>query len=98
MRGMSVTMPTPSVMVTFERVVQVGSRGAIGVTVWAAASRGTRSAAEKMERNPAATIVSLIRIPGAFSTASWRARLDGPGRAWEPSRTEARADARYRLT
>ena len=55
-------------MVTFETVVQVPSRGAMAATggTCAAASRGTRSAVEKMERNPAATIVSLIRIPGAL--------------------------------
>jgi hypothetical protein len=49
-------------------VVMVESRGAIAATggTCAAASRGIKSAVEKMERNPAATIVSLIRIPGAL--------------------------------
>ena len=69
MRGISVTRPTLITMVTSERVLHVPSRGAMGATtVCAAASPGARSAAEKTQ-NPAATIVSLIRIPGAFQ---WR--------------------------
>ena len=53
---------------TFDTVPQVASRWTIGGTggSCAAASRAGSSTAEPMERNPAATIVSLIRIPGAF--------------------------------
>ena len=52
-------------MVTFETMSQFLSRATTGGADCAAASRGA-SVAAVSESKPAATIVSLIRIPGAF--------------------------------
>src|SRR5262245_43990137 len=69
MRGINVTVAAPTTMVTLETMSQFLSRtgeGFVGMPC-AAASRGASTAAV-IEKNPAKTIVSLIRIPGAFSS------------------------------
>jgi hypothetical protein len=60
-------MPTSISIVTFEIVLQVLLRctGAPG-NGWAIASREAKSVVESPQMIPALTIVSLIRIPGAF--------------------------------
>src|SRR6185436_17146483 len=67
MRGINVTVAAPITMVTFDTVPQFLSRVGVGggAAGCAAASRGASMAAV-IERNPATTIVSLIRIPFAF--------------------------------